>query len=483
MMEKLLQMLRPPKKPMPDPFDVQANALKPIMGPGDLIPEYVEDRTGSPALGFAAGFVNPAGMLRKKPPMKQDIFIGDKAKTWDATRAQAAQDLLRKGVNPHAKTGVHAGAEGKLRQEIDDSLSAMKVTKEQLLATPDGMRMADVLDHPELYKAYPEFADIKVYGRNRGSSSFKPEANIFELGTEGYTDLRSPLLHEAQHKIQELQRWGKGGNPGMFNPIMPDLNEVDWSKISPVMQKYNIPGDDMGMSSVQFLEDLAHQLHKAGASPAELYPLNRQLRNFRDRTILPTTQYRNLAGEVESRLVQDRLRMSKQHRGFADPVQHMESSGYPINNQTLYEVERSVPPPGSINQPMMAVDKLRAKKPLTEKQFYNQYVQHVDLRNRGKETAQSVRDKIMSEGFRGGKNVNALPPSRGGKPLNVIDAKYAPQAGDTVYLAPKGQWVSGPNGPAIAAGWKPAPHEVVTVDDPTKSMYQYYLDSFLKDQQ
>ena len=351
MMDKLLQMLRPPRKPVPDPFDVQANALKPIMGPGDLIPEYVEDRTGSPALGFAAGFVNPAGMLRKKPPMKQDIFIGDKAKTWDATRAQAAQDLLRKGANPHAKTGVHAGAEGKLRQEIDDSLSAMKVTKEQLLATPDGMRMADVLDHPELYKAYPEFADIKVYGRNRGTSSFKPEANIFELGTEGYTDLRSPLLHEAQHKIQELQRWGKGGNPGMFNAVTPDLDELDWTKISPLMAKYDIPGDDLGMNSVEFLQNLRGQLAAKGATTNELFMVEKPLYDFQRRTILPVQQYKNLAGEVESRLVQDRLRMSKQHRGFADPVQHMESSGYPINNQTLYEVERSVPPPGSINQP------------------------------------------------------------------------------------------------------------------------------------
>jgi hypothetical protein len=227
----------------------------------------------------------------------------------------------------------------------------MKVTKEQLLATPDGMRMADVLDHPELYKAYPEFANIKVYGRNRGTSSFKPEANIFELGTEGYTDLRSPLLHEAQHKIQELQKWGKGGNPGMFNTIAPDYDDIDWDEIGPLMQKYNIPGDDLGANSVNFLQRIENELYNAGARAPEMEPVRKQLVNFRNRTILPHDQYRNLAGEVESRLVQDRLRMSKQHRGFADPVQHMESSGYPINNQTLYEVERSVPPPGSINQP------------------------------------------------------------------------------------------------------------------------------------
>jgi hypothetical protein len=267
------------------------------MGPGDLIPEYVEDRTGSPALGFAAGFVNPAGMLRKKPPMKQDIFIGDKAKTWDATRAQAAQDLLRKGVNPHAKTGVHAGAEGKLRQEIDDSTSkwlADDTKLKQFMDTDVPLPMREVLDHPELYKAYPEIADMPVRFRAGGSSAFKPEKDMFTIGADSNADLRSPLLHEVQHKIQELQRWGKGGNPGMF---------------------------------------------KSGGVVTPEDEFNAMM------------QYKNLAGEVESRLVQDRLRMSKQHRGFADPVQHMESSGYPINNQTLYEVERSVPPPGSINQP------------------------------------------------------------------------------------------------------------------------------------
>jgi hypothetical protein len=354
MMEKLLQMLRPPKKPVPDPFDVQANALKPLMGPGDLIPEYVEDRTGSPALGFAAGFVNPAGMLRKKPPMKQDIFIGDKAKTWDATRASAAQGLLRKGVNPHAKTGVHAGAEGKLRQEIDDSTSkwlADDTKLKQFMDTDVPLPMREVYDHPELYAAYPEIADMPVYFNRGGSSAFKPEKNTFSIGTEGYTDLRSPLLHEVQHKIQELQKWGKGGNPGMFNAVTPDLDELDWDKLGPLMQKYNVPGDDLGMNSVEFLQNLRGQLADAGATTNELFMVEKPLYDFQRRTVLPVQQYRNLAGEVESRLVQDRLRMSKQHRGFADPRQHMESSGYPINNQTLYEVERSVPPPGSINQP------------------------------------------------------------------------------------------------------------------------------------
>jgi hypothetical protein len=312
------------------------------------------------------------------------------------------------------------GAENKLRQEIDDSLSTMRATPEQLLATPGGMRMADALDHPELYKAYPELADMRVLGNAGATSAFKPADNIFELGTTGYKDLRSPLLHEVQHKIQEVERWGKGGSPKMFVP------------------------------------------KNAGITPEA------------------TMQYKNLAGEVEARLVQDRLRMSKQHRGFADPVNQMESMKHPINNQTLFDVERSVPPPGSINQPMM-VNKLRAKKPLTEKQFYSQYAQHVDLRNRGKATAQEVRDKIMSEGFQSS-YPNAMPASRGGKPLSVLEAKYAPQAGDTVYLAPKGQWQQHPNGLAIAQGWKPAAHEVVTIDDPAKSMYQYYLDSFLKDQ-
>jgi hypothetical protein len=296
-LKPIIDFLRPKPKPVPDPFDVQANALKPIMGPGDLVPEYVEDRTGSPMAGFAAGFVNPASLLRRNPPMRSDIFVGPNSKTWDAKRAEEATKLLRQGKNPHPATGTHLGADNKLRQEIDDSTSKM-IDPEWI---QENYKLREIYDHPELYAAYPEVADMPAKYVIGGQSAFLPKENRFEIGLDAHSDTRSPILHEIQHKIQELERWSKGGNPSMF------------------------------------------------------------VRNGEDVTPYAMDQYRNLAGEVESRLTQNRLRMSKQHRGYADPATQMEDMGHPINGQSLFDVERSVPPPGTINQPQY-VQQLRTKK-------------------------------------------------------------------------------------------------------------------------
>ena len=116
-------------------------------------------------------------------------------------------------------------------------------------------------------------------------------------------------------------------------------------------------------------------------------------------------------------------------------------------------------------------------KPLTEKQFYSQYAQHVDLRGRDGASG-ATKESILRDGFKKGVNVNAMPPYRGGNPTNVMDVKFAPRKGDVVYLAPKSAWKDKPNGMEIQNGWLPKPHEVVEVTEDYPSMYQQYLKSF-----
>lgn len=118
--------------------------------------------------------------------------------------------------------------------------------------------------------------------------------------------------------------------------------------------------------------------------------------------------------------------------------------------------------------------------PLTEKQFYRQYVQHIDLRGRESGNADETAAKILEEGFRKGANVNAVPPWRGGEPKDIGDEKFMTRAGDVVYLAPKEAWKDAPNGPEIQDGWKPKPWEVIKITDPKKSMYENYKEAFEK---
>lgn len=116
-------------------------------------------------------------------------------------------------------------------------------------------------------------------------------------------------------------------------------------------------------------------------------------------------------------------------------------------------------------------------KPLTEKQFYSQYAQHIDLRGRDGSAA-ATREAILRDGFKKGVNVNAMPPYRGGAPKNISDKQFMPKKGDVVYLAPKGAWKDKPNGMEIQNGWMPKPYEVVIASEDGASMYQEYLKAF-----
>ena len=115
-------------------------------------------------------------------------------------------------------------------------------------------------------------------------------------------------------------------------------------------------------------------------------------------------------------------------------------------------------------------------KPLPESQFYNQYSQHVDLRNRGNAAAaDEIQRRIMEEGFKQSGNVNTLPVYRGGPPRNIVDMKLAPRSGDTVYLVPSTATTDMGNGMVINKGWKPEPYEILKIAQDYPSLYKEYL--------
>jgi hypothetical protein len=91
-----------------------------------------------------------------------------------------------------------------------------------------------LLEHPELYKRYPELAKTTIEEVNgfqlmAGTQGFYDEAakvmGIKKLNPymmkpeqvqEQLTELTQTLLHESQHAIQGLEQWPRGGNTGQF---------------------------------------------------------------------------------------------------------------------------------------------------------------------------------------------------------------------------------------------------------------------------
>ena len=100
----------------------------------------------------------------------------------------------------------------KLTQAFSD-LEESEFFKEQKNITLD-----QALDHPELFKAYPELKDIKVI-KQAGfidmfqglQGSFNPDTNTVNI-TPYAKDPESTLIHEIQHWIQEKEGFASGGN-------------------------------------------------------------------------------------------------------------------------------------------------------------------------------------------------------------------------------------------------------------------------------
>jgi hypothetical protein len=217
------------------------------------------------------------GPLASITPQPMRMFIGPQAKTYDVGRAIKAEEMLKAGASPQdvwKATGTMIGKDGIPRQEISDAgatfrdindlkqlkesykgmiesgkeklrpdrsgqkdmfpkqlTEAKKPFREQLAGLKEDLREIDknprtqgvkakwTIEHPELYRAYPDLADITVtqkptIGAEKGSLSTLGGI-IQDLEVKDIKDPRSVALHEMQHAIQNIEGMGAGASPMM----------------------------------------------------------------------------------------------------------------------------------------------------------------------------------------------------------------------------------------------------------------------------
>lgn len=106
-------------------------------------------------------------------------------------------------------TGLEKGAEGKWRREFSDAASKLDISKASKNPT-----LGEILDHPELYKAYPEAKDIAISlvkdlkdaGGNEANAMFSPSLNWIRLRSGRTTEeMKSSVMHELQHWVQKTE--------------------------------------------------------------------------------------------------------------------------------------------------------------------------------------------------------------------------------------------------------------------------------------
>ena len=148
-----------------------------------------------------------------------------------------------------ARTGWWLGKDGKWRYEIDDS--ALSFDRNGY--TDNAVYLADYARHDKLFAAYPWLKGVKlkivdVIAGNENLNGLYNHHNDTIYLKDGRTDkqMKSTLLHELQHVIQEYEGFATGANPNaaaalLLNSAYNDLKrDSRFAKIKSPDEKMRI---------------------------------------------------------------------------------------------------------------------------------------------------------------------------------------------------------------------------------------------------
>jgi hypothetical protein len=339
------------------------------------------------------------------------MFIGPKAKTWDQAKADAAARMEKAGVDPvdiWRQTGTFRGADGIQRQEISDVgarfltdpergeaaqviLSGIDTLKQKIKPTKQkdlfprqlteakkgvrerinraqdelweyrsdpsqGVRAETIISHPELYKAYPELADMVVTTGGRGLSDSSMaqlatgkgvmEMDIFDPGLRRNTT--PTALHEMQHAVQTLEGMSPGGSkttafsdPKAFEILKRKRQEL----ASPMtLDEFKKAWYGRAIPNMEKLEqEYAKYVKGYKVDPSiERIVQDEAAREY----------YNRLAGEAEARATEARIGMS--------PAQRQQE--YPYSSYDVLEEDLITKPPSEYSGGGALVKAVRAAR-------------------------------------------------------------------------------------------------------------------------
>jgi len=278
-----------------------------------------------------ASLAMTGGMPLAAPENTLRMFAGVTAKTADKEALKLAQHMHASGVPREEiwkRTGWYKAPDGKWKFEIDDSRAFFRDYAMPRVG-PSGevpeTALRNVLTHDELYKAYPELANVPVSPETSGNAvgSFNgTKMTINSTPIMKQTPL-STALHEGQHFIEEVEDFGRGGNKEFVaNHPDPVVQEAYQRKFD---SRFNFAPLD------QWRQTYASRL--AGKPEDEIIRLYELQRDFMEgRKFNPNDQltidarrgaasgtYRDLAGEAEARNTQARMKMNAKERRETPP--------------------------------------------------------------------------------------------------------------------------------------------------------------------
>ena len=293
------------------------------------------------------------------------MFVGEKARGAPKGKLEEAKELEKKGTATPSRiwdfTGWWKGPEGRWRYEIDDSQATLAPLRKGVDDVPyksddykfEFLPISDVLAHDTLFDRYPELeriqTNISVNPENQESGVFYYLSGTPTIEAVGPTvdSVKSVLLHELQHAVQEIEGFARGGNANMFRARTQGINEYGINAMMGIVEaakkfkttpaevtkdpdKYFHPASRVVDETVETLPlpgltidliknslDVRREIAGYIADPAKY-------RDHAKRYKLGSgnkarTSYARLAGEVEARNTEARRNMSEEERALLPP--------------------------------------------------------------------------------------------------------------------------------------------------------------------
>ena len=199
-------------------------------------------------------------------------------------------------------TGWERGADGKWRYEMPDAMikDTMDVGGGYIVKRYEddmlwnGGKLSDVIDAPELFKAYPHLKDVRIetdaiMNDMPSNGEYNAKTNTITIHADELIYMNSILNHEIQHAIQTIEGFDRGGSPRLVRgEIKKRLAEV-----TKQIRQLRAEGK----------EDEAKAIVEKNRGLYNAYQANDDYKS-----------YKSLAGEVEARNVQERMNMTPEER-------------------------------------------------------------------------------------------------------------------------------------------------------------------------
>ena len=279
----------------------------------------------------------------------------DKAeeKTYRMDNLKVAEEMERGKKDAKAiklATGWERGADGKWRYEMPDAkIKDMKdiggghIVKrfDDFMLWNDG-KLADVIDAPGLFEAYPQLKDVRIdtddFMNDMPSNGvYNAKTNTITIHADELKYMNSLLNHEIQHAIQYIEGFAKGGSPEQMEKEFKAAQD-EWKARAyahELEEKAKEMGGEYNQSEVEkALVEEYKDLDMSDELPdkeTRIKGFNYFARGYADRNMddaikrfrlnestrsdfYSYKEYLKLAGEVESRNVEKRLGMTDEER-------------------------------------------------------------------------------------------------------------------------------------------------------------------------